>query len=286
MRSAEARPRPALLGIIGYPLHHTASPALHNAAFRAVKLPWVYAPFRVEPRRLAKALEALDTVGVIGFNVTYPHKEAVIPYLAKISPEASAVGAVNTVWRTPRGWAGDNTDIVGFGAPLVRHRRELEDAPVVLFGAGGAARAAAFALVRYFKIGALQVVARRKGQADRFARWAADLAGGTAVSAARLGDVRGWTPAFRAARMVINATPVGMADPRERLLPAGARFESEQIAYDLVYGSSTDFLARARRARATVIDGVPMLGAQAAQAFEIFTGRRYPWRAVMRSFSP
>ena len=282
MRSADPLLRPALLGIIGYPLVYTASPALHNAAFRAAGLPWVYAPFPVSPRRLPEALKALDLLGVIGFNVTIPHKQAVIPLLSRLTEEALAVGAVNTVWRTRGGWAGDNTDIDGFAAPLIGQRRALKGAPVLLFGAGGAARAVAYALIRTFKIGALQVVARHARQADELARWAGRLDPHVAVTGARLGDMPSWSAAFRAASLVVNATPVGMGDPTERLLPAGMRFGAQQIAYDLVYGQRTDFLTRARRARASVIDGTPMLGAQAARAFEIWTGRKFPYRAVQR----
>ena len=282
MRSAESPLRPALLGIIGFPLFHTASPALHNAAFRAAGLPWVYAPFPVSPRRLPEAMKALDDLGVRGFNVTVPHKQAVIPFLKKLSPEALAVGAVNTVWRTSAGWAGDNTDIEGFGAPLRRHRRALEGTPVLMFGAGGAARAAAFALVRTFKISALEIVARRLRQAEEFVRWASRLDVHVAVTGAGLGDTRSWSSAFRAAKLVVNATPVGMDDAKQRMVPAGLRFHSNQIAYDLVYGQRTDFLVRAGRAHAAVIDGTPMLGAQAARAFEIWTGRPFPYRAVQK----
>lgn len=114
------------------------------------------------------------------------------------------------------------------------------------------------------------------------ARWAADLDVQVAVTGARLGDLRSWSSAFRAARLVVNATPVGMGGPAERLLPVGLRFQAGQTAYDLIYGQRTDFLSRARRARAEAIDGVPMLGAQAARAFEIWTGRRFPHRAVQK----
>jgi shikimate dehydrogenase len=214
--------------------------------------------------------------------VTIPHKQTIIPYLKRLSKEALAVGAVNTVWRIRGGWAGDNTDLDGFGAPLYAHRRALKDAPVLLFGAGGAARAVAYALIRHFKVGALQIVARRARQADELARWAGQLDPHVASSGARLGAVHSWKPAFRAARLVVNATPVGMGGAQERLLPATVRFHAQQIAYDLVYGQRTNFLVRAQRAHAAVIDGTPMLGAQAARAFEIWTGRKFPYRAVQK----
>jgi shikimate dehydrogenase len=278
MRSA----KPALFGIIGYPLTLTWSPAIHHAGYRAAGLPHHYAPFAIAPARLKRGLSALADLGVQGFNVTVPHKERIVPFLASGSDLVQQLGAVNTVLARPRGWHGENTDVVGFATPLWKHRRLLSGRSAVVLGAGGAARAVLYALLREFELAAVLVVARNRSRALRVARWAQGLAPGSAVAGARLGDVAQWQAAFREAALVVQATPVGGAG-KGRILPARARFSHRQIAYDLVYGQSTDFLERARRAGAVAKDGSGMCLAQAAAAFELFTGTAYPWTAVQRA---
>jgi len=281
MPSADQLSRTCTLGIIGYPLDRTASPAVQNTALRLARIPWIYAAFRVPPDSLAAALEGLRTAGVLGFNVTYPHKEKIIPQLEKVTPTAREIGAVNTVWRTPRGWQGDNTDLHGFNTGLKSARRRIRNAPAVLFGTGGAARTAAYALIREFGISALLVVSRNPARATAFVRWVSALDPNIPVDIERLASLRSWRSGFKAARTVVNATPVGMtAGGRGSILPAGVRFHPDQIVHDLIYGRSTPFLQRARRAGATVIGGDTMFWHQAARAFEIWTGKRFPLKRV------
>jgi shikimate dehydrogenase len=283
MRSAEIIRKPTLFGIIGYPLHTTWSPAIYNAAFNVSNLPFHYAPFAIAPARLKRGVAALADLGVKGFNVTVPHKEAILPFLASASELVRTLGAANTVVARPRGWHGENTDVVGFTAPLYRYRRQLAGRSAVVLGAGGAARAVLCALLREFDLSAVLVVARNRSRAEGVAHWAQSLSPGSAVAGARLGDSSNWRAAFREAALVVQATPVGSVGSRQdRVLPAGFKFNRGQIACDLVYGRNTDFLIRAHRGGAVAQDGSGMLLAQAAAAFEVFTGASYPWRAVGR----
>jgi shikimate dehydrogenase len=100
-----------LLGVLGDPIHHSLSPTMHNAALAELGLDYVYLAWRVAAADLATAVAGLRAIGVRGFSVTIPHKQAIMPLLAEVTPEAAAIGAVNTVWATPQGWAGTNTDV-------------------------------------------------------------------------------------------------------------------------------------------------------------------------------
>ncbi|MBI3291998.1 MAG: shikimate dehydrogenase, partial [Elusimicrobia bacterium] len=138
-----------LTGIIGNPVTHTLSPAMHNAAYQFLELPWVYVPFLVKPADLAKAVIGLQAVNVVGVNVTLPHKEAVLEFVDVLDPLAKQIGAVNTIHFHNGKRYGYNTDAVGFLESLTREGRfNPRGKKVVLLGAGGAARAVAAALAQ------------------------------------------------------------------------------------------------------------------------------------------
>jgi shikimate dehydrogenase len=267
------------LGIIGYPLERTASPLIHNTAFRLLGIPWTYAAFPVKPNDLKAALRGFEATGVIGFNVTYPHKVAILPYLQHVSERAEVIGAVNTVWRWAGGWWGDNTDVAGFVSPLRKHRASLRGKFAVVFGAGGAARAVAYALIRKLHVGALLVVVRNPKRAAAFGTWANGLDSNIPVDVEPLQSPTRWANAFRAAKIVVNATSVGMLD-ESCIVSKAVAFSKGQIAYDLVYGRRTTFLRRAAASKAVPIDGSPMLWAQAAKSFYSWTGKRLPAKAT------
>lgn len=271
--------KPALFGIVGYPLSTTWSPFIHEAGFRALKLPHRYLPVPIAPGRLRPGMKALEQLGVQGFNVTVPHKEAVLPLLASSSRLVKTLGAANTVTARRNGWHGENTDVLGFASMLWPYANRISKCSAVVLGAGGAARAAIYALLRHFEMSAVLVVARKSTQAHGLAKWGAELAPTAAVSALNLSKSALWRGAFKEAALIVQTTPVGQGDDG-RILPAGWRFDRKQIACDLVYGYPTDFLKRARSARAVALDGTGMLLAQAAAAFELFTGRPYPWAKV------
>jgi shikimate dehydrogenase len=130
-----------LLGVIGDPVEHSLSPVMHNAALTQMSLDYIYLPLPVRTADLGVAIAGFAAIGLVGFSVTIPHKQAIISLLSEVSAEAKVVGAVNTVWRTETGWSGTNTDVEGFIAPLQALHRDWSQIEPVILGNGGAARA-------------------------------------------------------------------------------------------------------------------------------------------------
>lgn len=267
--------RTRVVGIIGDPVGHSRSPAMHNAAFAALGLDWVYVPFPVAGDGVGVAVAAVRALGLAGLNVTVPHKEAVIPHLDRLTPLARRVGAVNTIVNQNGRLLGDNTDVHGFAATLRAQRIRLRGRHAILIGAGGAARAVLAALA---EAGAARVTI-----ANRTAARAAALARlvrgprRTVVPLAALDD-----PAVLGdAALVVNTTSLGLHG--DRLPPiAYAASPARCLFADLVYGSETAFVRGARRAQRPACDGTDMLLHQGARAFTLWTGRRAPL-TVMRA---
>ena len=255
--------------VIGSPVRHSLSPALHNAAFEAAGVPWVYVAFDVAHGDASHALDAMRALGIGGMSVTMPHKEMVAANVDELDPAAAALRSVNTVVRTPQGaLKGYSTDGAGFVASLAEAGVEVVGRSVVVLGAGAAARAVIDALAR---AGATTVTVVNRS-VDR-AREAAALAG----SGGRVGVVDDVT----AADVVVNATSVGMASDDLPLDAAMLRFG--QVVADLVYHPlETALLAAARAGGAIAVDGLGMLVHQAALQQELWLGVK-PDTAVMRA---
>ena len=131
-----------LLGVIGHPVEHSLSPVMHNAALAKLGLDYVYLPFPISPENLATAIAGFASIGIVGFSITIPHKQAILPLLSTISPIAQVIGAVNTVTRQGDTWVGTNTDVEGFIAPLqTTYHQDWSQKKAVILGNGGAARA-------------------------------------------------------------------------------------------------------------------------------------------------
>ena len=267
--------RTTVAGIIGFPVTHSLSPVMHNAAFQALGLDWVYVPFQIPPERLAAGVAGLAALGVAGFNVTIPHKVAIIPLLDRISPEAELVGAVNVVALQDGALLGYNTDGTGLVAALAR---ELGFTPagrsVLVLGAGGAARAAVAALG---SAGAARIcLANRSG---------APAAGLVASLAPRLPNLalcadtlaRLEDPSFLGSfDLIVNTTSVGMAGDSFAGLALSA-LKTDLMVYDMVYAPPvTPLLAQARACGLCAANGISMLVAQGEAAFTIWTGQAPP----------
>jgi 3-dehydroquinate dehydratase/shikimate dehydrogenase len=255
-----------VVGIIGKPVSHSASPLMHNLAFREMGLDYGYLPFEVSDvstffkRFVQPATREMDW-RLRGFSVTIPHKTAVIPFLDEIDATARRIGAVNTVVVEENRLLGYNTDAYGAIAPLA-DLIELRATPCAVIGAGGSARAVVYGLIE------------RGARVTIFAR---DI-----NRAAALGDEFGVEVNQIAAigeseaEVIINTTPVGMSshDEGASVIPAEA-WRGRRIAYDLVYNPlETRFLSDARRMGCQVLSGIEMLVAQAARQFELWTGRQ------------
>lgn len=278
-----------LLGVIGYPIGHTLSPAMHNAAIAALGLDWTYLPFPVAPENLQAAFGGFEAIGLAGFNVTIPHKQAVLPLLAKVEPAAELVGAVNTVWYGSTGWQGTNTDVAGFIAPLRSLERDWTEIDPIILGSGGAARAVA---VGCLQLGCrrIRVLGRDRVKLERFrASW-------TETPLAARVETHPWEALPKllgSAGLVVNATPVGM-HPKATQSPVAAELWERAIpgaiAYDLIYTPRpTLFLQQACARGAQAIDGLEMLVQQGAAALEIWLQQPVPvatMRAALLSVRP
>lgn len=255
--------------VIGSPVKHSLSPALHNAAFAAAGVDWVYTAFEVASGEAVRALDAMRALGLGGLSVTMPHKEAVADGVDALDPAAAALHSVNTVVRSPEGLlVGHSTDGAGFVASLVEADVEVAGRSVAVLGAGAAARAVIDALAR---AGAATVTVVNRS-IDR-AEHAAALAG-TAGRVGIAADVAG-------ADIVVNATSVGMASDE---LPIDAKLlHAGQVVADLVYHPlETALLAAAAAAGARTVDGLGMLVHQAALQQQLWLGS-LPDTAVMRA---
>ncbi len=257
-------------GVIGWPVGHSMSPRMHNAAFRALGLDWAYLAFPIAPEHLQQAVAGLFMSGCGGLSVTIPHKHAVIDCCTEVTPAVDAIGACNTlVPDGDGGIRGDNTDAEGFLRALDEQAPiDLVAAKVLMIGAGGAARAVAYAL------------------RDRGARVL--VANRTPEKAAELGEPveftrRAMEEAADGAALVVNATSLGMGtDTVPADLPLDALGDGT-VAYDLVYRAGpTPWLRAAAHHGARVVDGQGMLLHQGAVAFRQWTGQEPPLDAMRR----
>jgi shikimate dehydrogenase len=270
-----------IVGIFGDPIEHTLSPPMHNAAFRAVGLDWVYVPIRVRPRDLGAAVRGIRAMGWGGINVTIPHKQRVIRWLDRVSREARLTGAVNTVVCDRRSLLGHNTDGRGFVRAL---REEMRFDPrgrrIVILGAGGAARGIAVALI-LAGARALGIFNRTPRKAAALVRRLRAVTGRSRVAAGPL-STRALEAAFASADLVVNATSVGMHGSAHRRLPIGA-LPARAIVTDIVYQPlRTPLLEAAAKRGLRTQGGLGMLLYQGAEAFSLWTGRPAPID-VMRS---
>jgi shikimate dehydrogenase len=256
-----------VVGILGHPVDHSLSPRMHNAAFAALGLDFVYVPFRATPDTIRSAVRAMRTLGIVGFNITVPYKQDVLRLVDRLTPGANAIGAVNTIWRDGEEIVGENTDAPGFVEALRKHGVKTRGARVLVIGAGGSARAVLHALREG---GAANVVLanRTKTKAAKLAReFAAEAAGLNALEHADLLSTR---------TLVVNCTPVGLKGGD--FLGYAAKATPKSCAhFDLAYGRDlTPFLKLAARAGRPTIDGRHMLVHQGAAAFRLFTGKKAP----------
>ncbi|MGL5941314.1 MAG: shikimate dehydrogenase [Waterburya sp.] len=273
-----------LLGIIGDPVEHSLSPLMHNAAIANLGLDYVYVPFPVKEVDLEKAIAGFSAIELVGFNITIPHKQTIIPFLTEISADAANIGAVNTVWRTASGWQGTNTDAEGFVAPLRSISRNWSLITPVVLGIGGAARAVIAGLVN-LGCSEIHVVGRNP---DKLARFYQSWQDAPMISS--LLKIHSWdnlSSLIPAADLLVNTTPVGMypkidASPVDAVLMS--RLKTQAIAYDLIYTPNpTQFLKLAQAQGAITIDGLEMLLQQGVAALEIWLQQPVPVEIMRNS---
>lgn len=272
--------------LIGYPVGHSMSPKMHNAAFRELGLKYVYRAVSIEPERLSEFVNVvLRGSDVLGANVTVPHKIAVMDEIDDLDSNALAIGAVNTIVNDGGVLKGYNTDGLGAYKALKEFVGELKDKKVVLIGAGGAARAVSYSIIREAET--LTILNRTFEKAQILAESlqgsaSEKFAGRARVMSAPL-DEQHLKREVENADILINSTSVGMHPNIGETPVPGHLLHGDMFVFDLVYNpSSTRLLREAREAGADTLSGVEMLVYQGAEAFHLWTGKKAPVDLMLR----
>jgi len=261
-----------IYGIFGFPVEHTFSPGMHNAAFKKLGMDACYVPFAVNPERLGEAVRAVVPLGLRGLNITVPHKEKVIPFLDHLTQDAKMIGAVNTIEISNGKLVGHNTDGRGFLRSLTEHAGFNPKGKKILFiGSGGAARAVGFSLA-LAGANAISFLDIDRKKAEALAR---DMRNKTGVMVASI-DPEAFADYASDADCIINATPLGLksSDP----LPMAKKYiMKKHLVCDLVYNPAETALLKAAKAQgAQRLPGIGMLLFQGVIAFEVWTGKKAP----------
>ena len=257
------------LGVMGWPIAHSLSPVLQNAAIAKAGLDYVYTSLPVRPEQLAEAVTGLKALQFRGWNVTIPHKSAIMPLLDMIDEDARIIGAVNTVVNEDGKLTGYNTDVTGFTQALLDQGFNPAGKEVVLLGAGGAARAVVWGLIKAgTKVIHIGVRSPQKVQplVDEFQSYGAL-------------DVCHWeSEPFQQllgkADLLVNTTPLGMTPHLDSMAPVDwSKVKASAFAYDIIYTpAETRFLREARQHGHETLNGEAMLAGQGAAAFRKWTG--------------
>ena len=270
--------RPLHLALIGEKIEYSLSPRIFKAIFKQSRLEGQFDLHSVRIDQLKACLDKIVSSGVNGFSVTIPHKQRVMPFLDEISEVAESVDAVNSVAVCNGRLIGHNTDCEGFTFGLKRAGDIKPLDSVLLLGSGGAARAAAFALHRDFRISRISVAGSSPEKALEFKHnFQRRLEGLTVTTITDIAKVdQKWS-------LLVNCTPLGGANhPRTSPLPEDFNWRSAELYYDLNYNTDNSVVRRAHEAGLRVIDGSAMLVAQAVRSFELWTGYEVAFEPIYR----
>ncbi len=256
----------ALYCIIGNPVSHSLSPAMHNAAFRALGINAVYLAFKVDEEKLQEAVEGFKAIGVRGFNVTIPFKRSVVDFLDELDEKAAKIGAVNTVKAEGGKLFGFNTDGMGFIRSLEEEGICYRGKNVLIIGAGGASRAICAYLSEHCNVTVV----------NRTAKKAESLAADFGLNWASLDDIPSILASFKEGDLIVNTTSVGLKDEDLELFDYERLLKPSFVVVDIIYGKDTKLLKSARKIGCKAVDGEGMLLYQGVEAFKIWTGKNPP----------
>ncbi|MDY5365703.1 shikimate dehydrogenase, partial [Mitsuokella jalaludinii] len=257
------------LGVMGWPIAHSLSPVLQNAAIEAAGLDYVYISLPVPPEKLKEAVAGLRAMQFAGWNVTIPHKQAIMAELDDVDEDARIIGAVNTVVNRDGHLTGYNTDCIGFMQPLAQHGFSPKGREVTLLGAGGAARAVIWGLLRA-KAGRITLGVRNPVKAARLAE---EFSPYGEIQVLHWED-GAFADHLAVTDLLVNTTPLGMYPHIEGMPPVDwAKLKKAALVYDIIYTPAcTRFLSEAQAHGHAIINGEGMLAGQGAAAFALFTG--------------
>ncbi len=247
-------------GVIGNPVAHSLGPLMHNRAFARVGHPGVYVAFKA--RDIGPAMDGIRALNIQGLSVTIPYKETILPYLDQVDDAARNIGAVNTVVNDGEKLIGYNTDAYG-AIKALSEKTRIKDKDVVIIGAGGAARAIGFGIIK--EGGRLHVINRSIKRGEKLA----EFLGASFHPPAKFNYVP--------CDILINTTPVGMSPDIEGMPIPQEQLNSHMLVMDIIYNPvKTRLLESAEKIGAGIIDGVPMFVYQGARQFELWTGLNAP----------
>ena len=258
-----------IVGLIGHPVEHSFSPPMHNAAFKALEMDYVYTAFDVNPNDLENAIAGAQALNIKGFNVTIPHKIEVMKYLNEIDEVASLIGAVNTIdFKDLKGY---NTDGIG-ALKAIGEVTNIKNKNVVIAGAGGASRAISFYIAKY---GADKLTILNRN-VDKAQKLADDVLASGLIDDVSSDDIKNMD--LKDADILINTTPVGMhPNVDDAPIASGELMHEDLVVFDAVYNpNETGLLKEAINAGAKPVYGIKMLLYQGAESFEIWTGKKAP----------
>jgi len=263
-----------VVGLFGYPVSHTLSPLMQNTAFKEVGINFIYLPFSVKPEELKKATRAIPALGIVGVNVTIPHKEKVIDYLDEISPEAEKIGAVNTIVNYEGKLIGYNTDGEGFIESLRRKGLSLKERGVLLLGAGGAALAISVFLLKE-GVNRLVLINRTYSKALNLVHRLKKIASSQVKLELFEYKEGNSFPQRKKIDLLINATSLGMQQQDPAPIDVSC-FPTSTYVYDIIYNRKTRLLEEARKRGMNCQGGIDMLIYQGALSFKMWTGKDAP----------
>ena len=270
-----------IYGLIGYPVKHTFSPMMHNAAFKSLGINAAYMAFEVKPKDLKTAISCVRSTGICGLNVTIPHKENVLDHLDEVDKEASLIKAVNTIVIKNGRLRGFNTDGRGFVASI---KKAFGVSPkgkdFFIIGAGGASRAISFSLA----LGGARRIVLVDEIKNKAIKLASSLTKNTSCEAIALKkDKKAMGELILNSDVLVNATPCGMKPSDPRLIEPSF-FRKGLFVCDIIYNPRvTRFLSEAKKRGARTLNGTGMLLNQGAISFELWTGRKAPLGVMKRA---
>ncbi len=279
----EVKATTKIYGIFGHPVSHSLSPVMHNSAFAVLGLDCVYLAFDIRPEKIGHAADAVRTLGIMGINITIPHKESIIPHLDEISPDAKLTGAVNTVKNEDGKLSGYNTDVGGFLRAVEEDLgSKPEGANVFLLGAGGAARAVMSAFCMN-GAGSIYIANRTYEKALKLGSEFGKQFKNIKIEPIALDDKELIKARLSETDILVNSTSAGMEGSEMMEVPLEPLKESAAV-YDLVYSPrETSLVKKARELGHSASGGLSMLLYQGALSFEIWTGRDAPVKVMRKA---
>jgi shikimate dehydrogenase len=267
-----------LLGLFGYPVEHTLSPAMHNVALEKLGLDYVYVPFSVKPENVHQAVNSIRTLNLAGVNVTVPHKEAVIQFLDSVDRLAGRIGAVNTIVNDNGKLTGYNTDGLGFIKSLADKKFNVKNKTVLLIGAGGAGKAIAVTLVES-GIKELYILEPDTARVNVLTKNLARTNRKVAVN--RINQIN--RELMLKIGLLVNATPVGMKPGSKCVItPDLLNHNKNLFVYDIVYNRETELVKESKKRRIRFLSGIDMLLYQGVAAFELWLNKKPPAQLMRR----